>query len=87
VEEGFVDGLAIGVGADDAFAGVAFGGWRRVGRCFHWGSFGAGPGLGCGAYAVGVAEVLWSLCVPFWEVCGFPVTNFVAVRVKATEKA
>jgi len=49
VEEGFVDGLAIGVVADGAFAGVAFGGWGciagavgiRPGCCVHRFSFGA----------------------------------------------
>jgi len=49
VEEGFVDGLAIGVVADGAFAGVAFGGRGciagavgiRPGCCVHRFSFGA----------------------------------------------
>ena len=49
VEEGLVDGLAIGVVADGAFAGVAFGGWGciagtrgvRPGCCVHRFSFGA----------------------------------------------
>jgi hypothetical protein len=52
VEEGFVDGFAVGVVADGAFAGVAIGGWGciagavgvRPESCVHWLSFGA-----CGA--------------------------------------
>lgn len=43
VEEGFVNGLAVGVVADGAFAGVAIGGWGciagavgvRPGSCVH----------------------------------------------------
>jgi len=49
VEESFVDGLAVGVVADGAFAGVAFGGWGcvagavgvRPGSCVHLLSYGA----------------------------------------------